>query len=594
MRLLRLIRPLQLFRSPSNPTQKHIERLTYSSSPTAGREGLVENGTAKTAETTKAAKPKNKKGRRSQLLQALDVGKKEEAVKHDHRSLSTQFELFTTHDSSPGSPFFHPNGALIFQRLQSFLRAQYPAFGFREVVTPTIYKDSLWKQSGHWDNYQDDMFSVSSRRKRPPAAVREGVDVTLGTTQRPGSTTVKARGFHPTRSGQEPSACDHNDDVDSGDYGLKPMNCPGHCLLFKSRKLSYRELPVRYADFSPLHRNEISGSLSGLTRVRRLHQDDGHIFCRPSQVGQEIGKQLEFMDMVYKVFGMSVHKLVLSTRPLDGNFIGKAADWDRAEEQLRTVLQDSGHQWELNKGDGAFYGPKIDVILLGNDRRQHQTATIQLDFQLPQRFGLEYEAPAPEQERVGLESRNPAQLEQKGMVTPVMIHRAILGSFERFMALLIEHYNGRWPFWLSPRQVIILAVGENRAVRDHVSTLQDTLRMPHETGCLPRRMDAPRFQVDIDLRSESLAKKVASAKMRKYSIICVFGEKDLKSTTMAVDLSGIPDQLAIWDTVEEIKPGSQAPVQKNVPAGMNRRIPGVRLDQSQLIRLMEKLTGKYL
>jgi len=591
MRLLRPLRPLQLLRSPSIPTQKHTGRLTHSSRPKPEGKQLVRYGSKWKQKT----EPRT--DRRSPLMQALDVGKEEEPVNHDHRTLSTQFELFTTHESSPGSPLFHPNGALIFQRLQSFLRAQYPAFGFREVVTPTIYKDSLWKQSGHWDNYQDDMFSVSSRRKRPPAAVREGVDVTLGTTQPtqgPAFTISKALGGEPTPSAPEPSACNHNDDVDSGDYGLKPMNCPGHCLLFKSRKLSYRELPVRYADFSPLHRNEISGSLSGLTRVRRFHQDDGHIFCRPSQVGQEIGKQLDFVDMVYNVFGMRVHKLVLSTRPLDGNFIGKAEDWDRAEEQLRTVLQNSGHEWELNKGDGAFYGPKIDVILLGNDARQHQTATIQLDFQLPQRFGLEYEAPAPEQERLGLESQDPAQLEQKGMVTPVMIHRAILGSFERFMALLIEHYNGRWPFWLSPRQVIILAVGDNPTVLNHVSTLQDDLRMPHETGRLPRRMDAPRFQVDIDLRSESLAKKVASAKRRKYSIICVYGEKDLKGNSMVVDLSGIPNQLAIWNIMEKIKPGSQAPVKKNVPTEMNRNIPGARLEQPQLIRLMETLTGRYL
>lgn len=438
------------------------------------------------------------------------------------------------------------------------------------------------------------MYSVSSRRKRLPAAVREGVDVTLSTTRALRYTGFKTRRVEPTPCPPEPSAYNHNDDVDSGDYGLKPMNCPGHCLLFKSRKLSYRELPVRYADFSPLHRNEISGSLSGLTRVRRFHQDDGHIFCRPSQVGQEILKQLNFVDMVYRVFGMRVHKLVLSTRPLDGNFIGKTEEWDRAEKQLRTALENSGHQWELKKGDGAFYGPKIDILLLGNDDRQHQTATIQLDFQLPQRFELEYEAPAPEQERLGLETDDPAQLEQKGMVTPVMIHRAILGSFERFMALLIEHYNGCWPFWLSPRQVIVLAVGDSPTVLNHVSALQDALRMPHETGRLPRQMDAPHFQVDIDIRSESLAKKVASAKMRKYSIICVIGEKDMKTKTMAVDLSGIPNQLATWNIMEKIKPGSQAPVQKDAPAHMNRKIPGAKLEELELIQLMKTLTGKYL
>ena len=565
MRSLRPLRPLQPRHPPCIPRHRTVYHESY-------LERISKRGS-----------------NRKRLSAAEQAFKKEQQTNADHRILSTELELFTTHESSPGSPLFHPNGTHIFQKLQAFLRAQYPAFGFREVVTPTIYKDSLWKQSGHWDNYKDDMFSVSSRRGRSQAAVREKVDVTLGPTFSPAFSDGRFKGFE-----SEPSVCDHKDDVESGNYGLKPMNCPGHCLLFKSRKLSYRELPVRYADFSPLHRNEVSGSLSGLTRVRRFHQDDGHIFCRPSQVGEEIDTQLRFVDMVYKTFGMRVHELVLSTRPLAGKFIGKAGEWDRAEEQLKTALLNSGQKWRYNTGDGAFYGPKIDIILKDNDGKEHQTATIQLDFQLPQRFELEYEAPAPEQERLGLETNDPAQLEQKGMITPVMIHRAVLGSFERFMALLTEHHRGRWPFWLSPRQVIILAIGDNPAVTKRVLSLQKLLRLPHRSGRLPQPINAQNFQVDCDVRAESLAKKVLSAKLRKYNIVCVIGEKNLKHDTIDVNLSGIPDQLALWNTVEKIKPGSQAPVQKDAPAGMYRSMPGVQLVDEQLVRLMKKLTENYL
>lgn len=503
------------------------------------------------------------------------------SVDADHRARDVDFELFTTHDSSPGSPLFHPNGAHVFQKLQSFLRAQYPAFGFREVVTPTIYKDSLWKQSGHWDNYRDDMFSVSSRRPRKQTAVREGADVTLSTPQ------------HPI-SDQQPGPCTHKDDVETGEYGLKPMNCPGHCLLFKSRKLSYRELPVRYADFSPLHRNEVSGSLSGLTRVRRFHQDDGHIFCRPSQVQAEIENQLKFIDTVYKVFGMKVDMVLLSTRPSDGQFIGTNEEWDLAENQLREALEKLGTNWKTNEGDGAFYGPKIDVILKDSNSKAHQTATIQLDFQLPRRFGLEYEAPAPEQERKGLETTDPLQLEQKGMITPVMIHRAVLGSFERFMALLIEHHKGLWPFWLSPRQVIILAIGDKPAVINYVQQLQKVFSAPESFSKKTQPLNAPQFQVDVDLRSETIAKKIVSAHKQKYNIICFIGEKNVKGKMIDMSLGGIPDQRKALATLEQIKPGSRAPVQKDVPTGRYRDIPGVRLDEAQLKAFMMRLTENWL
>ena len=554
MRSIRPLRPLQPLHCP--PIITH-GRLLYSTA-TWGKRGSV-------------------KARRNSKKEDDD----------DHRALGTEYELFTTHDSSPGSPFFQPNGALIFQRLQAFLRAQYSSFGFREVVTPTIYKASLWKLSGHWDNYKDDMFSVSSRRSREQPAVREGADVTLSASPTPTSELNAAN---------HDDGHDH-DDIESGDYGLKPMNCPGHCLLFKSRKLSYRELPVRYADFSPLHRNEVSGSLSGLTRVRRFHQDDGHIFCRPSQVGEEIKNQLKFIDMVYETFGIPIYKLVLSTRPAEGNFIGTSQEWDRAEKQLEEALKASGQEWQHNHGDGAFYGPKIDIIVEDTDGKRHQTATIQLDFQLPQRFGLEYESPAPEQERLGLTTTDPKLLKQKGMVAPIMIHRAILGSLERFMALLIEHYKGRWPFWLSPRQVIVLAIGNKPQVLERAVSLQTFLRAPStKEGQLKLRqpLDAPQYVVDVDLRDESLAKKVRDANMKKYNIICVIGERNVREGHIDVTLTETLDPKQTWKQVEMIKSGSQAPVQKGVAADMVRGMPGVKLYKDELATLMRRFVEGYL
>ena len=564
MRSIRPLRPLQPLHFPSVHTHRRLGWLLYSKQ---AHTPWAKRGSARTRRAAEALK---------NLIKEDD---------DDHRALGTQHELFTTHESSPGSPFFQPNGAVIFQRLQAFLRAQYPAFGFREVVTPTIYKSSLWKQSGHWDNYKDDMFSVSSRRSREQPDLREGADVTLDALPSPTSAL---------------SSADHNheqDDVESGDYGLKPMNCPGHCLLFKSRKLSYRELPVRYADFSPLHRNEVSGSLSGLTRVRRFHQDDGHIFCRPSQIGEEITNQLDFIDMVYKTFGIPIDRVVLSTRPADGNFIGTTQEWDRAEYQLEKALRVNGQSVQYNRGDGAFYGPKIDIIVKDNDGKSHQTATIQLDFQLPQRFGLEYESPAPEQERLGLSTKDPKLLEQKGMVTPVMIHRAILGSLERFMALLIEKHQGRWPFWLSPRQVIILAIGDKPAVHARVAYLQNFLRAPtiiDGQSTLRQPLNAPQYVVDADLRDESLPKKLRDANMKKYNIICVIGEKNVREGHIDVTLTEAWDPKQTWKQVEKVKPGSRAPLQKDRAAEAVRGMTGVKLNAEELVELMGSLVERYV
>ncbi|KAL2351194.1 hypothetical protein BJ546DRAFT_999289 [Cryomyces antarcticus] len=441
----------------------------------------------------------------------------------DHRELGIAQQLFTTSPYSPGSPLFQPNGAYVFNKLASFLRAQYPTYGFREVITPNIYKKSLWETSGHWENYADDMFSVTGRGA---SGQKEGAEI-----------------------------------GEDEEFGLKPMNCPGHCLLFASEKRSYRDLPIRFADFSALHRNEVSGSLSGLTRVRRFHQDDGHIFCRPSQILQEISKTLQFVGMVYDTFSLGPYKLVLSTRPKD-HYIGTSEEWDRAEGQLKQALEEqalAGRQWSINEGDGAFYGPKIDIILKDSDGKEHQTATIQLDFQLPQRFNLEYQAPAPEYERRGETTTDKALLDTSGPVTPVIVHRAILGSLERFMALLVEHYAGRWPCWLSPRPAIILTVNDDpavtayaEAVRIELSGRAQTPQSSSHNKALPQQPGFTELPIDIDTSARSLGRKVREAKEKKYNHIVVVGSKDVEADTVQVELQAQPDREVALTTLKQV------------------------------------------
>ncbi|PGH26508.1 threonine-tRNA ligase [Polytolypa hystricis UAMH7299] len=466
----------------------------------------------------------------------------QQAPPADHRVLGIAQELFTTSSYSPGSPLFLPNGAHILNKLTSFLRAQYAQYGFREVVTPNIYKKSLWEISGHWQNYKDDMYEVSGRSEKSDNAK---------------NTAAQA--------------------AEEEQYGLKPMNCPGHCLLFKSHMHSYRELPIRYADFSPLHRNEVSGSLSGLTRVRRFHQDDGHIFCRPQQIRGEIELALKFTDTVLRTFGLDEYRLVLSTRP-EKDFIGSIELWDSAEQQLRDALDRSGRAWELNEGDGAFYGPKIDLQLPDSDGKFHQLSTIQLDMNLPQRFGLEYVVAEGEQDY------NPAT---PGKATPVLIHRAIFGSLERFFALLIERYNGRWPFWLSPRQGIILTVSQNenvlRATENAVAKMsgfQGLLRNNHTASkgdevFEPLSSTQTTFRIDVDDSARSLGKKIREAKQKKYNLIFVLGEKNLVDGSVDVDFSAqtvgkdeavmkaLVDELPCWDVTSR-PDGGVAKMKMNV------------------------------
>ncbi|KAJ5378576.1 hypothetical protein N7509_011695 [Penicillium cosmopolitanum] len=403
---------------------------------------------------------------------------------HDHRTLGTSQELFTSSIYSPGSPLFLPNGTHVINKLISFLRAQYMQYGFREVLTPTIYKRSLWEISGHWQNYKDDMYEVTGRG---------------------------ASGETEGEIGEDES------------YGLKPMNCPGHCLLFKSQNHSYRDLPVRYADFSPLHRNEVSGSLTGLTRVRRFHQDDGHIFCRPQQIKSEIASALGFVDMAMTTFGLGPYRLVLSTRP-ETDYIGTLDMWDNAENQLREALNSTGREWALNEGDGAFYGPKIDIQLQDQAGKYHQLSTIQLDMNLPQRFELEYQVAEGEADY------NPAT---PGVATPVLVHRAIFGSLERFLALLIEHHG------------IILTVNQDDAVVKHAQEAASRFagfRVLQTDGSAepPRPLSSAdsTFLVDVDTSAQTLGKKIQRAKQMKYNMIFIVGPRDVTDGGVTVDVTG--------------------------------------------------------
>jgi len=372
------------------------------------------------------------------------------AAERDHRKIGQDQKLFFFHDLSPGSCFFLPHGARIYNTLIEFIRSEYRKRGFTEVVTPNVFNVDLWKISGHYENYKDNMFLF---------------------------------------------------EVEKAEFGMKPMNCPGHCLMFKHQQHSYRELPLRYADFGVLHRNEYSGALTGLTRVRRFQQDDAHIFCRHDQIQQEVAGALSFLKDVYGRFGFNFI-LNLSTRP--EKFLGEIATWDAAEAALRQSLEAHfGNNWNLNPGDGAFYGPKIDIQLMDALQRKHQCATIQLDFQLPseQRFNLVYKNEAGTMEH------------------PVIIHRAILGSVERMMAVLIEHNGGKWPFWLSPRQVMVVPVAPEFI--DYARQVRD-------------RLWAAGYFADVDDSSDQLGRKIRNAQVEQYNYILGVGASERAAGTVDV------------------------------------------------------------
>ncbi|NQU98164.1 threonine--tRNA ligase [Candidatus Woesearchaeota archaeon] len=383
---------------------------------------------------------------KKQLNEYLELQK--EAEKRDHRKIGKELEWFTFHEYSPGSAFFHKKGTIIYNELMAFLREEYKKRGYEEVRTPLLYDKALWETSGHWEHFKEDMFIL---------------------------------------------------DIDGREFALKPMNCPSHCLMYLNKTKSYKELPVRIADFAPLHRNELKGVLAGLTRVRKFSQDDAHIFCTMDQIESEIKKLLEFTSFVFKkTFGMEYH-LELSTRPEKA--MGSKADWDKAEKALENALKKNKLKYKLNPGDGAFYGPKIDLHIKDSIGRNWQCATIQLDFNLPERFKLKYEGKDGKKHQ------------------PVMIHRAIIGTVERFTGVMVEHFAGKLPLWLSPVQVRILTVAD---------------RFAKYAKDIAKKMEDTNIRVEVDDRAESIGKKVREAQIQKVNYILVVGEKEKKDKTVNV------------------------------------------------------------
>jgi len=368
----------------------------------------------------------------------------DQARARDHRKLGRELDLFHFDEHSPGSPFWHPKGMTIYNELEAIRRSENAKRGYSEVKTPLLYDKALWETSGHWEKFRDDMFLI------------------------PGD----------------------DDQV----LGIKPMNCPGHMLLFGSQLRSYRDLPIRYAEAAPLHRNELAGALHGLTRVRFVTQDDAHIFCTEEQVPAEIDGAIDFVNYLYGLFGM-VPRATLSTRP--ESRLGEDAQWDRAEEALRVALERHEMAYEIDEGGGAFYGPKIDLFLDDVLGRAWQTGTIQYDMQMPMRFGLTY---------MGADNREH---------TPIVIHRALYGSFERFIGILVEHYGGAFPLWLAPVQVRLLAVSEQH--RDGAHAIAARLR---DAG----------YRVDVDDRDETLGKRIRDSELEKIPVVVVFGERESEAS----------------------------------------------------------------
>ncbi|MGG2081324.1 threonine--tRNA ligase [Lysinibacillus pakistanensis] len=363
----------------------------------------------------------------------------EEAEKRNHRKLGKELELFMFSEEAPGMPFYLANGQIIRNELESYLRQLQAKYDYHEVRTPLMMNQRLWEQSGHWDHYKDNMYFTH---------------------------------------------------VDDQSFALKPMNCPGHMLIFKNDLHSYRDLPIRMAEFGQVHRHEFSGALNGLLRVRTFCQDDAHIFVTPQQIEKEIALALKIIDEVYQVFGFQ-YDIELSTRPAD--FMGDLELWDQAEEALENVLNHLGLPFTINEGDGAFYGPKIDIHIKDAIHRSHQCATVQLDFQLPEKFDLTYIN------------------EQNEKVRPVVIHRAVFGSIDRFLGILIEHFGGVFPTWLAPKQVQIIGVADQH--QEYVQQVVKALRKDQ-------------IRVGIDNRSEKLGKKIREAQMKKIPYILVLGDRE--------------------------------------------------------------------
>ncbi len=399
------------------------------------------------------------------------LNKLSEAKKRDHRKLGKELGLFTFHHWAPGAPFWHAKGATLYRILSDYMRNELSGSGYQEVRTPLVYNKQLWETSGHWDHYRQNMFQVES----------EG----------------------------EP-------------FALKSMNCPAHMLLFASEGRSYRDLPLRFHDQGALHRQEASGVLSGLTRVRQFSQDDAHCFITEDQIGEEVERLLTLVKKIYADFNLE-YSVELSTRP--DEYIGEIETWNHAESQLKSAMNGAQVTYSVSEGDGSFYGPKIDIHVTDAIGRQWQCATIQLDYQMPQRFGLTY---------TGADNAEH---------TPVVVHRAIFGSFERFIALLIEHYGGAFPLWLAPTQIQILTIADRHI--DHARTVQ-------------HRLSENEFRVELDARQEKIGLKIREAQLQKVPYMLVIGDREVENGTVALrnrttgDQGSLPVETLINALVEEI------------------------------------------
>ncbi len=371
----------------------------------------------------------------------------EEAEKRDHRKIGKELDFFSFHKEAPGMPFFHDKGSYILDTLADFMRKKMYERGYEMNKTPMILNKDLWLQSGHWDHYKENMYFTK---------------------------------------------------VDDVDFAIKPMNCPGNILIFNNHRYSYRDLPIRAGEFGLVHRHELSGALSGLFRVRCFTQDDAHVFCTRDQIKDEINELIDFIDEVYQIFGFEYH-IELSTRPEKAE--GNDDLWELAENTLLNVLKESGKPYELNPGDGAFYGPKLDFHLKDAIGRTWQCGTIQLDFQMPEKFDLTYEGADGKKHR------------------PVMLHRVIYGSFERFLGILVEEYAGKLPLWLNPNQVKILPIADR-----HIDFAKE----------VALRMKSEGVRVEIDERSETINKKVRDAQLQQFNYILVVGDKEMSDMSVTI------------------------------------------------------------
>lgn len=394
---------------------------------------------------------------------------REEAKKRDHRKLGKELDLFMFSPMAPASPIFKPKGTIVYNLLQDYIRGIYRRDGYEEVITPQVFDVELWKKSGHYDKYKDNMYFTT---------------------------------------------------VEEKEYAVKPMNCPSHTLIYSSDMRSYRDLPIRIADFGRLHRYERSGVTAGLTRVRTFAQDDAHIFCREDQIGSEIAGVCRMIKEVYQTFGFPECKVFLSTRP--EKKVGSDETWDKAEAALEAAIKENGLDYTINEGDGAFYGPKIDFIVQDALKRDWQLGTIQLDFNMPERFELEFKN------------------SEGGVSRPVMVHRAVLGSLERFMGILIEHHAGAFPLWLSPLQMSVIPIAET-----------------HEAYAakVAERLKNEGFRVEIQGSSDTLGSRIRTAQTRKTPYMLVVGDKEIEGGQVAVRTRAKGDlgQIPLEDFISKIR-----------------------------------------